>query len=72
MINFPCGSTLIFPYEDYRGETTQRVVIFKNLQFGSNEWYPEPQWFLHAFDLEKNAYRSFALARLDPSTILIK
>lgn len=70
MLTLRPGHVLTFPYENYRGEVQERVVRFESVQFGSNEWYPEPQWFLHCFDFEKQAQRSFALNQIDPSKIV--
>ncbi|WP_234891478.1 hypothetical protein [Agrobacterium vitis] len=64
-------------YTNYRGETSERTILPKNIWFGSTEWHPEPQWLLTAFDLEKKADRDFALkdfgkspsAELEPFTI---
>ena len=63
------GAEFEFPYENYRGETSDRHVRFLGLDYGENEWYPEPQWFMRCFDLGKNANRSFALNKIDPNTI---
>ena len=48
-------------YTNYRGETAIRQVIPKRLWFGNNEWHTEPQWLLDAYDLEKEAERTFAV-----------
>ena len=71
MFVFLPDQRLSFPYVNYRFETSQRVVQFKGLDFGSNEWYPEEQWFMRCFDEEKNAYRSFALKRINPRAIIV-
>jgi len=47
-------------YTNYRGETAERRIIPKELIFGSTEYHPEEQWLLVAFDLDKNAERTFA------------
>ncbi|WP_202032423.1 hypothetical protein [Agrobacterium vitis] len=48
-------------YTNYRGETSERTILPKNIWFGSTEWHPEPQWLLTAFDLGKQTVRDFAL-----------
>lgn len=58
------GDKLAFDYMNHRGEVSTRSVIFLALCFGSNEYYPEEQWFLHGFDLNKDAERSFSLDRI--------
>jgi len=48
-------------YTNYRGETADRQIVPIRIRFGSSEWHPEEQWLLDAFDLDRNADRSFAL-----------
>lgn len=48
-------------YTNYRGETGRRKVIPSSLRYGSTEYHPEPQWLMDAFDIEKQAERTFAL-----------
>jgi Predicted transcriptional regulator len=48
-------------YTNWRGETAERTIIPEKIFFGSTEWHKEPQWLLHAFDVEKTAYRDFAM-----------
>lgn len=51
-------------YTNYRGETSLREVVPNRIWFGATDWHPEEQWLLDAFDLEKNAERSFALSAI--------
>lgn len=48
-------------YTNYKGKTSQRKIIPKEVIFDSNEWHKEKQWLLIAFDIEKNADRTFAM-----------
>jgi predicted DNA-binding transcriptional regulator YafY len=48
-------------YTNYRGETSIRRVIPVRLWFGATEWHPAEQWLLDAFDVDKQAQRSFAV-----------
>ena len=48
-------------YTNYRGETSVRSIIPIKIRFGKTEWHPEEQWLLDAFDVEKDAERSFAM-----------
>lgn len=52
---------LTFGYANHRGKYAVRTVEPLKVWFGSTEWHPEPQWFLQAIDIEKNAARDFAL-----------
>lgn len=51
-------------YTNYRGERRPRTVYLHSLWYGKTEWHPEEQWFMRAFDLEKDDYRDFALKDL--------
>lgn len=56
------GETLRFLYKNYRGEIGLREVAVPIVaRFGSTEWHPEPQWLVHAIDVEKGLPREFAL-----------
>lgn len=51
-----------FKYKNHRGETRIRSAIVIYFQLGVTPYHgEEPQFFLHAFDIEKNAPRSFAV-----------
>lgn len=39
---------------------TRRVLPIR-IWYGSTDHHPEPQWFLHAFDIERGAVRDFAM-----------
>ena len=51
-------------YTNWRGETAFRTITPGRIRWGSNEWHPEPQWLLEAYDLDKNASRTFAMASI--------
>lgn len=63
------GDKLQFEYTNYRGVTEVRTVVFKGLDFGDNEWYPERQWFMRCHCLDRDGARSFALAKIDAERI---
>lgn len=48
-------------YTNYKGVRSQRVIRPEGVRWGSNEWHPEPQWLMDAFDVSKEARRTFAL-----------
>lgn len=66
------GALLTFPYTNHKGEYGIRTATFAGIEYGSNEWYPDPQWFIRTWDLDKNAARSFALNLIDPTQLIIK
>lgn len=51
-----------FDYINYRGERAIRTVIPERCYLGEVTWHPGEQWILDAFDVEKGAIRSFAIA----------
>ena len=48
-------------YKNYRGEIGVRKIVPFGIYFGSNEYHKEEQWLLKVWDLEKDAYREYAL-----------
>ncbi len=48
-------------YTNHRGDTAWRRIVPESIQWGSTDWHPEPQWLLWAFDLDRDAVRTFAL-----------
>lgn len=55
------GIVLRVVYKNWRGEVSERKIVPKTAWFGSTQWHPEPQWILDAFDLDRQAERSFAM-----------
>ena len=53
--------TVVIRYTNWKGETADRRIVPHDIHFGSNEWHPEPQWLMTAFDFGKFALRTFAL-----------
>lgn len=53
-----------FYYTNHRDESNIRHVYPIGLDFGANEYYPEPQWLLRTWDYAKEAHRSFALDKI--------
>lgn len=48
-------------YTNYRGERGVRTIYPERVFWGRNEWHPIDQWLMEAFDVEKNALRTFAM-----------
>lgn len=65
------GTKIRFDYINYNGVTETREVIFRGIDHGSNEWYPEPKWLLRAHDPSRGAVRSFALENIDEDSLEI-
>ncbi len=49
-------------YTNHRGETADRVISPQYTWFGSTEFHPVNQWFMHAWCYERQAFRDFAMA----------
>lgn len=69
---YKLGDPAKVSYRNYRGETSIRTITPLKPWYGSTEWHPEPQWFLNAFDHEKDAERDFALADFGAHTPAVK
>lgn len=53
-------------YTNYRGEQSIRKIIPSDVpQFLATEHHLEPQWIMRAWDIDKGAYRDFALRDCD-------
>ncbi|PAL23699.1 hypothetical protein CD928_05700 [Sphingopyxis sp. GW247-27LB] len=52
---------LRFVYRNHRGETSEREARPMKIFFGSNEYHPEKQWPMEAFDLAKGDVSVFAM-----------
>lgn len=56
------GAQVLIDYTNYRGVTAIRWIVPERIYFGSTEYHPIPQWLLLAYDLHKEAPRTFAIA----------
>lgn len=63
---------ITFLYTNHRGEETKRRLLVKELQCGYNDYYPTTQFLLNGYDLDKKAYRSFALSNIVASSVEIE
>jgi predicted DNA-binding transcriptional regulator YafY len=48
-------------YKNWKNVTSERNIIPVKIWFGETEFHKEEQWFMEAFDLDKNEIRNFAL-----------
>jgi len=66
----PKAERVLIDYTNWRGERRSRVIHPLRIEFGSNEWHREPQWLLHAHDMEDPAIpiKTFALAGIHSIT----
>ncbi len=63
------GSRISFKYTNYKGETSIRTITYQALEYGSNEYHKEQQWFVYGICSDKQAPRSFALKDIEISSI---
>lgn len=58
-----------FTYTNHAGKTEHRMCEFLGIDYGSNDWYPEPQFFIRCkADDRDGAERSFAIAKIKGET----
>ncbi len=51
----------VMEYTNWRGEVATRRIIPLETFFGATKWHPEYQWLMTALDVDKGAFRDFAL-----------
>ena len=51
-------------YTNWRGERSVRVVLPARMWWGKTEFHPTEQFLLHAFDIEKQSWRDFAMENI--------
>lgn len=61
LIGIRVGHVVMFQYKNHRGEIEVRNVVFSEMRYGSNQYYPEDQFFLHGHCLDRDSQRSFAV-----------
>jgi hypothetical protein len=69
LFSFLPGEEYQFRFKNYRGEWETRHVIFRGADYGSNAYYPEPQWFIRCWDIERSESRSLVLTGIDVNTL---
>ena len=47
-------------YKNWKGKTAVRRIIPQEISYEATQWHLEEQWLLHAYDVDKQAKRSFA------------
>lgn len=52
-------------YTNHRGERSwRRLKSPMTFWFAATEWYPEPQWYLMAWDVDRHAIRWFTVKNI--------
>jgi predicted DNA-binding transcriptional regulator YafY len=55
---------VVFEYPNKKGESVSRHVMPYGIKFGFVPGIHEAQWLLDAFDIEKRAARTYAIAKI--------
>jgi predicted DNA-binding transcriptional regulator YafY len=55
---------VLIDYTNHRGIRRVRGIHPLRIIFESNEWHPESQWLLEAFDLGRHEIRTFAMKNI--------
>ena len=53
---------VVIDYINWKGERSVRTIMPEKVFFAATEHHKTPQWILSAFDVEKKAWRHFAMA----------
>lgn len=61
----PDLGTIKVKYTNHKGVTAIRTITPLNLMFKSTPYHPEAQMLLNCWDIDKNAFRTFALKDCD-------
>ena len=70
MIEFVKQRSVVFDYKNYKGVVSERLVRPIELFYGYTSYYPNKQWLLKAWDLNKDAERTFAMADISDWKVL--
>jgi predicted DNA-binding transcriptional regulator YafY len=62
MMTYDPKTVILVRYTNYRGETSVRRIVPLRIRFAATEWHPTEQWLMDAYDLDRQAERSFALS----------
>lgn len=49
-------------YTNHKGTRSWRHIRPIEMVFGSTQWHPRAQWLLRAWDVDKQAERTFAMS----------
>lgn len=60
-----CGMVVRFGYTNWRGEHAPRRVMPLRVRWAADDWHPEPQWQLLAWDVDRQAQRNFVFGSID-------
>lgn len=67
-VQLPTTDLVKIIYTNHHGATAERLIEPDHIQFTVTPYYPTSRWVLHAFDVSKNARRSFDMAKIQQWT----
>ena len=56
------GNPVRIIYKNWKGITSERLILPERIWWGSTEWHTVPQWMMRAQDLDKGEIRNFAMS----------
>jgi len=60
-MTFTQSEIVVIDYTNWKGNRRKRRIIPARIEFTRNEYHPEFQYLLIAWDLDEQAYRYFAM-----------
>lgn len=72
IITFRQGDILQFNYKNHRDEDSTRTIRFEGLDYGRNDWYPTPGWFMRTWDLDRQQARSFRFENMTTPPVFLQ
>jgi len=57
----PLPTEVRIDYTNHRGQRAERRIVPDHVEWAEVEWHPGAQWLLIAYDLDRAAYRTFAM-----------
>lgn len=69
-MNIKKGDIIQFNYINWRGLGDIRKVLINEIYYGSNEYHPNPQFLMKAYDLDKNVERIFAMSDMSDVKVI--
>jgi len=60
------STAIMFMYSNHEGKVERRSAATIDVFYGTTEYYPEPQWLLKAWCLDRQAERIFAMNKMTP------
>lgn len=61
---WPDSQFMTFDYTNHEGKREVRHVLVRDIYLGSTEYYPNEQWLLKAYCLDRKAERFFAMSEV--------